>query len=307
MKFPKKLIDKIRASCRRGAVLIADDLAEEYGCSYDQVRSAARKAHKEGFAARVMGVDLSDDPICAVAPVVGRQTIAVISDTHFGSRHCMRNEIADFVHGAYDAGARTILHAGDLLDGNAPFVLPEQTHYGLQAQTRDAMNWLPNLDGLTYQFITGNHDEWYMRGTGMAPGRLIYQVMRDSGRDDIHFLGAMAARVQVGGAKIDLWHPKGGVAYSISYRLQKRIEQYEPGGKPDFLFSGHCHQAGYVRVRGVHAFHAGCFQNGESPFAKSLGGPPSIGGWIVSWENTESGTIRNINIGSGCYYHRELR
>jgi hypothetical protein len=242
-----------------------------------------------------------------VAPVVGEtQRVAVLSDTHFGSRYCLRDQIRDFVRHAYDAGCTDVLCPGDMLDGCYRHGVFELTHSGLQDQTDDAAENLPRLDGLTYHWITGNHDFTFAERTGIGVGGYITARFRDAhGRNDVVFYGDRAAYLRIHGAVIHLWHPSGGArTYALSYPLQKQLERYS-ALKPNILLAGHWHRWAWLEQRGVHAIGCPCFQGGQSAFGKSLGGNPTIGGLVLSWRATEHGTLRHLQVERCTYYEQE--
>lgn len=239
------------------------------------------------------------------APTVGElYRCAVISDTHFGSRYCLRAQLADFLRYAYDQGCREVLHCGDILDGCYRHGVFELTHSGVDDQARDAAEVLPSLPGLTYHAITGNHEQSFAEKTGCNVGRAIMGVWRSLGRDDLTVHGARGAYLRVGGAVVHLWHPKKSEAYARTYHLQKQIEKYT-AIKPQILLAGHWHSAGSCYERGVEGIAVPCWQGSGSDFAKSLGNAPSIGGLILEWRMTEHGTIRDFALRPRRYYERE--
>jgi predicted phosphodiesterase len=229
-----------------------------------------------------------------VAPVVGqRQKIAVISDTHLGSKYCLREQLKEFIHYAYAQGVREILHPGDVLDGIYRHGIFEVSHTGLDDQTQDLFETLPQLPGLTYHGITGNHDQTFTDQSGVDVGHFITNYFAKRGRKDFQFYGNRGAFLKVRGAVVHLWHPRSGVPYARSYGIQKQIEKYTVV-KPNLLFTGHWHISCQLFERGVHAFACPTFQGGGSAFGKSIGGSPAIGGLIVSWDLTKDGTLRSL-------------
>jgi predicted phosphodiesterase len=241
-----------------------------------------------------------------VPPTVGQtQKIAVISDTHLGSKYCLREQLKDFVLYAYSRGIREILHPGDILDGCYKHGLWEVSHSGLEAQMDDLLQTLPALPGLTYHAITGNHDFTFTEANGVDVGRALTNRFREAGRTDISFYGDRGAFVKVRGVTINMWHPKKGCAYAVSYGLQKRIETYGSGEKPGILLTGHWHRYCHIFERGVHGLACPTFQGGGSAFGKSIGGSPAIGGLLLSWDLTEHGTIRNLSHTYRAYFERE--
>ena len=167
------------------------------------------------------------------------------------------------------------------------------------------MTTLPRLDGLRYVFIDGNHDSTFWDETGYPTGKAIEDGAAREGRSDLEYVGARGALLRVGGVKIELWHPKKGTSYALSYHLQNHIRDMALGRKPDILLAGHWHTSVYVEQRAVHSFACGTFQGGGSQFSKSLGGAPSIGGWILSWGLTEHGTLRRLGMQRVSYFERE--
>lgn len=242
-----------------------------------------------------------------IQPVIGkRQQVGVISDTHLGSKYCLREELKDAVHWMYDRGIREILHPGDMLEGCYHHAAFERSHEGLDDQTEDLFQTLPQLPGLNYRVITGNHDWTFTNRSGVDVGAFISAYFRQNGRDDLHAYGDRGAFLEVYGACIHLWHPGGGMAYAKSYSIQKKIESYAPGQKPNILLTGHYHQACYMEERGIHALLCPTFQGGQSAFGKSLkGSPVAIGGYILSWTLTKDGTIRDFCPERRSYFEAE--
>jgi UDP-2,3-diacylglucosamine pyrophosphatase LpxH len=248
----------------------------------------------------------------AIKPCTGnRFRLGVCSDLHFGSKYCMREQLADYAQQAYVSGVRAFVVAGDLLDGCYRHGVWELSHHGWDEQARDALESLPQLDGAAWYFIDGNHDGTFWDQTGAVSGERLQDYFAQRGRDDLIYLGHREGNVKLrlAGVRrpvhVQLWHPKPGKAYALSYQLQKRIEAYAPGTKPDVLIAGHWHTCVYLETRGIHSLAAGCFQSPESAFARSLAGGVSCGGWVLSWECTAAGTMRRVAAERWAYYHRE--
>ena len=242
-----------------------------------------------------------------LSPLAGDEAlVAVISDTHYGSKYCLREAVVDFVGQAYALGVRHVLHPGDLLEGMYRHAFGELTHAGLEDQTADAIEHLPRHPGLHYHCITGNHDETFAKASGLDVGRYIDGAFRRAGRDDVHFYGDRGAFLELYGAVVHLWHPNGSTAYAKSYRLQRQASGYPSGAKPHLLLAGHWHTFCHVEEREVQAIACPTFQHGLSPFGRSLGTTPSIGGLLLRWRMTEAGTMRGFHLHRFPYYEREM-
>lgn len=234
------------------------------------------------------------------------QRVGVISDLHLGSKYCLRAQLRDCVEHMYRTGIREILVPGDLLDGCYRHGVFELSHTGLADQTRDLFETLPRLKGLSYHCITGNHDHTFVELTGVDVGEYIQGYFRKHGRTDIHFYGDCGAFLRIRGAIVHMWHPLGGASYAKSYKLQKQVEKYGAGEKPDILLAGHLHQFAVVEDRSVFAVLCPTFQASGSAFSKRLGGQPALGGLILSWQIAGKDLVRNIGVERRRYFEVEL-
>ena len=230
--------------------------------------------------------------------------IGAISDTHLGSKYCLRGAIRETAKWMYAQGVRDILHSGDVLEGCYRHAQYEVSHNGFDEQVRDAAKCFPEMPGLKYHFITGNHDYTFEELIGMRCGVAIERAMRDLGRTDWQCYGDRQAYVRVGGVVVDLWHPRGGGAYARSYNAQKKVEGYT-AIKPQLLLIGHYHQYAHIYERGIHAFQMPCFQGSGSNFAKSLKGGPSIGGLLLKWRLSETGRIHDLAFHPRFFFERD--
>jgi calcineurin-like phosphoesterase family protein/biotin operon repressor len=241
------------------------------------------------------------------APLAGaRKMVAVISDIHLGSKYCLRSALRDFVEHAYAQGVREVLCPGDVLDGMYKHGVFEVSRVGIADQAEDLREVLPELPGLTYHMITGNHDFTFTEASGVDVGAYLVNHFVQKGRKDLFCYGDRGAFLRIHGAVVHLWHPRSGTSYARSYALQKHVEKYTSAEKPHILLAGHWHIYCHVYEREVHAIACPTFQGGGSAFSKSLGGAPAIGGLILSWQMTKAGTIRSFGIQVHSYPEREV-
>ena len=305
------MVGKLVEATKRGPVKFSD-LCDKLNLSPAKTKELIQQSRQAGVSIHVehdhVGIrNTYEEKVTSVgiAPVVGeRQKIAVISDTHLGSKYCLREQLVDFIEHAYEQGVRDILHPGDVLDGMYRHGLWEVSHSGLEAQTEDLFEVLPKKKGLNYHCITGNHDWTFAEASGVDAGSYMSTYFKERGRNDLHFYGNRGAFLRVKGALIHLWHPRSGNSYAKSYGIQKHIEKYS-AIKPQILLAGHWHTFCYVYERGIHGIACPTFQGGGSAFSKSLGGAPSIGGLLLSWDLTEHGTIRSFVIEKRAYFEEE--
>lgn len=120
-------------------------------------------------------------------------------------------------------------------------------------------NFMVRRNGMAY--FTGNC--WYASKANM--GALIVKDICES--IGAEYLGEHEAIININGVKIMLWHGEDGASYALSYRLQKIIESFTGGEKPNILLAGHDHKYGNFFIRNVHAVGAGCIQK-QTPWMR---------------------------------------
>lgn len=292
------------------------DLCNALDCSPKRLAKLIEEAKASGVPVDVVGnhvgalLSPSDSSALfdlQISPAHGElQRIGVISDLHFGSKYCLTGPLQDFVNFAYEEGIREILVPGDMLEGCYSHAAFERSAEGLDAQVEEMLQYLPKLDGLSYHAITGNHDWTFTNKSGVNVGKFIEAAFAAAGRNDFKSYGDRGAYLQLRGARIHMWHPQAKPSYARSYQLQKKIEGYHPGEKPQILLAGHWHRSCYFEDRGVHAISCPTFQGGGNPYGNSLSsGPPCIGGLMLSWRVSENGTLRDFAYQRRSYFMRE--
>lgn len=178
--------------------------------------------------------------------------LCVVSDTHFGNIHQQLHLLNYIYEEAYNRGIDTVLHCGDIVDGNYPN-RPEQPRqqflHGFDEQVGYVVDMYPKVEGITTKYILGSHDETHYKN-----GQATLNKWISSCRNDMEYLGQDTGEVEINGVKIVMDHPGGGSSSALSYKPQKRIEILESGSKPKILLIGHYHKSYcfvYRNVRGI--------------------------------------------------------
>lgn len=212
--------------------------------------------------------------------LIGAQTLrfAIAGDTHLGSEKERLDSLNDFYDICQKEGIVSVFHPGDFTEGVGVYRGQELevTQIGQQRQIQHSTENYPKRDGIKTYVISGNHDlREYERG-GADP-----LVSIASQRPDIIYLGQITSTVQFADKiNMEMLHPAGNVAYALSYKAQRDINNRTPEEIPDILVYGHYHTSFYMRYRGIHFVQAPCFKD-QGLFEKRLGLNPTIGGWIV--------------------------
>lgn len=254
-------------------------------------------------------------PAQTLADLEGSDLVfGVASDLHAGSTHSQPSAYNRFIQIAYEEyGVRHIFDPGDVTAGVGGYrgqsfdIIDDirPTDRSSYLNTTNGEIWLadaytPKLPGLTYYKIGGNHDYWHVVNTGKDAVAALCRL-----RDDHVYLGYDVADVPLTDrASIRLWHPSGGVPYSLSYRLQKGLEQMafdeltraieeSVDPKVRILLAGHLHVEVKLHRGPMVAAHVGCFE-GQTNYLKRKGLYPTIGGAIFRVRLTDSGLIQRV-------------
>lgn len=175
--------------------------------------------------------------------------VCVVSDTHLGNIHNQLHLLNKAYEEAYKRGVKTVLHVGDLVDGNYPN-RPEnprqQFLHNFDEQANYVYEMYPEVDGIITYYILGSHDETHYKNGGATINNFL-----DKCRPDMIYLGQDIGEISLNGVKTLLDHPGGGSSAAKSYKPQKRIEVLEPRHKPKIYLMGHVHKSYTFLYRNV--------------------------------------------------------
>jgi hypothetical protein len=276
-------------------------------------RQLIADARKAGYSVDVAGnvvarreEQLDDMTQIEISSVSNRTRFAVIGDTHFGSRFCMRAQILDFWDRLREMGVSHVLHAGDLVEGLDAKVRWELSHHDIYSQLDDALAHIP--DDIRLDGITGNHDAWLGTGTGLHVPTAFNDFFHSRGRPLVCFHSSMNHTLLLNGMlRVRLKHPAGGKPYARSYKGQVEVRELPSATatKPHIWCFGHRH--GYVHFfeRGIHCIDVPCWVGSGSDFSKRLHGAPTIGGIVLDVGQIDNGLVRDLSIKPITYYEAE--
>lgn len=215
--------------------------------------------------------------------------LGIISDTHFGNIHQQIHLVNDFYREAYNRGIDTILHCGDLVDGNytnRPEQPRQQFLHGFDEQAGYVVDMYPKVKGITTKYILGSHDETHYKNGGATLGEWVSRC-----RPDMEYLGQDYANIEINGVRITMDHPGGGSARALSYNAQKRIEILESGYKPHILSIGHYHKSYSFVYRNVRGIETPSFCD-KTQFQHKQGLSNYLGGYFLDIYSDKKGNIQ---------------
>lgn len=190
-------------------------------------------------------------------PISGNSfTFGYFSDPHIGHKK-FRTDLFDYMTRFFQREKPDfILNPGDHLEGMSgrPGHVYELSHIGFAQQFAYLKELYALLDEFPHYGIDGNHDQWYYK---KGDGGVIVGEELEKALKNYHHIGQDEGDLEVSGVKIKLYHGGDGTAYATSYKLQKLIESFTGGEKPNIVLSGHYHKALYMFSRGVHGFECG--------------------------------------------------
>ncbi len=218
--------------------------------------------------------------------------IALLGDTHIGSKKTAWGALHEFYHYAYEAGVREFYHAGDLTDGmykNRDNSFFEQDAHGFSEQVQMVVDKYPRLEGAMTYFITGNHDATHMRNGGANVGETV-----EMGREDMCYLGHNFAKVWLTPeVDLNLIHPTDCGAQAVSHKLQKIIDGAERQRKSKIVAVGHYHKMAWVYWKDTHGFMVPSFQY-QTEFMRDNNLKSYVGGFILTIKLDRHGKLVSL-------------
>lgn len=262
-----------------------EEFAKGIGAGVDVVRATIEQLKTKGYVFYGMGEYIIrsrnriDSQVMDLRKRFDRNLrFGIVSDSHLVSKM----ERLDALHATYDIfereGITTVFHAGDVTDGWGVYRGQEfeVTRAGQQEQVDYTVINYPKKKGITTYFITGNHDLRQFERGGVDVGHPIARARRD-----LVYMGQASAHAIIGnGVEMEMVHPDGNVAYAVSYKAQRDINNRSPNSIPDILVYGHYHTSFYMHYRGIEFLQAPCFKD-AGVWEKRKGLNPTIGAWLV--------------------------
>ena len=218
--------------------------------------------------------------------------IGYYSDPHMGHKEFLEDLWRGMIDYFHKEGVDKVYCPGDNLEGMSgrPGHIYELTHIGFQNQVGYAEQMFNLASDITFHIIDGNHDLWFKdkNNAGAVPGVEIAKrcpnvIYHGEWEADIWLTKTIVMR---------LFHSGDGTAYADSYKLQKLIESFEGGFKPNIVLSGHYHKAVAIFRRNVFGFECGTLC-GQTRWMRGKKIQAHKGfGIIEIWEAPEGGIQR---------------
>ena len=229
--------------------------------------------------------------------------ILVVSDTHFGNKQQQLHLLNNLYLEAYNRGIQTVLHVGDMTDGNYPNRQENprlQFLHGFDEQVGYVVDMYPYVDGMKTYYILGSHDETHYKNGQATVNRWV-----DRNRKDMEYLGQDIGVKTINGVKYVLDHPGGGSAQSLSYKPQKRIDILESHNKPKVLLIGHYHKSYHFVYRNIQCIEVPALCS-KTQFQQKQGLINSVGGYFLKVWSDKKGNIQYFEPEEIIYGHNDF-
>jgi hypothetical protein len=304
-KSEDSLKDTVKKIFKKKDVYTVEELSDSLDIGLSRVKAVVGELIKDGFNFKIENgyivfsnlLQKSADKIIKPSLDAGFYKFGVTGDNHLCSRYQRLDALGVLYKRFEDAGIKTVYNTGNWIDGEARFNKHDLLVHGMDKQIDYFIEEYPSIKGISTEFITGDdHEGWYIQREGVNVGEYTHHKALKAGREDLIYLGHMEHDIVIPSANgkskttMRVLHPGGGSSYAISYTSQKIVESYTGGEKPDILFDGHYHKAGYNYIRGVHVIQTGCTQD-QTPFMRKKKLAAHIGGWIIEFAVDENGAV----------------
>lgn len=231
-------------------------------------------------------------------PISGEFKFLALSDTRLCSHYQQMSILKEIYLRAYKEGALFALHMGDITEGIHSNNYLKDTIFAHDSfsQKEYVVQNYPFIEGFNTYFIIGEHDETHMKDGNTNIGKLI-----SNEREDLIYLGQRRAIVKVDNTNILMRHPKGKVAYTMSYKSQRHINAMRSEDKVNIVLNGHwCYMDEYV-LRKVNQFSIPSVV-ANTPEMDFLDTPNTVGAYIISVLLDEKGNFKKTTYRRICYY-----
>jgi UDP-2,3-diacylglucosamine pyrophosphatase LpxH/biotin operon repressor len=289
--------DKLLAIVSKNPVSVAE-LSRIFACSERVLLAHVDDLRESGYILTVDGGQVSLVKNAVIQQEVpcrwdGDKIIrfGVVCDPHLCSKHQQLTLLHNFYDILEAEGIEETYVGGDLSEGHK--MRPGHEHdvfcHGADDQVRYIVKHWPRRRNMKNRFILGNHDYAHVKNGGHDIGVAIANE-----RDDMEYLGMLNAVVPLTpNTTLEINHPLDGASYATSYSVQKYIDSYHGGEKPNFLINGHHHKALYGLYRNVHYVEGGTFQM-QSGWMKGKRIAAHVGGWIVELRLDDDAKISRV-------------
>lgn len=254
--------------------------------------------NNENIVVNVGNESLRKNYIYEIDDINSNFSFLAISDTRLCSYYQQLGILNEIYKNAFMNGASFVLHCGDITEGIYKNKLFKDTIFAhdIFAQKEYVVNNYPYIEGFKTYFITGDKDSTLNNESNENIGKMI-----SNERKDLVYLGQNRAIVKVNNTNILMRHPKGKVAYTISYKSQRHISSLRSEDKVNIILNGHwCYMDEYIK-RKINQFSIPCLV-AQTPEMDLNDIPNTVGAYLINVKLDKKGLFNKTTYQRICYY-----
>lgn len=214
------------------------------------------------------------------------------SDWHIGHKGERPDLIKKVFEIAESRKVDAIVCAGNVFEGAGSYEGQHQEllYHGSDTQKDRLLEILPKskIPLILISSPIKEHDRVYYVRSGHD---IVRQFVRDANMLGyrVVYLGGPHGTFSRNGITFDVQHPKGGLPYGQTYRIQRRIEMLVSTMEdliagPKATFIGHLHRAGFLLYKGMAGFLVPCLKDApDDEYITALDKFAELGIWIVEF------------------------
>lgn len=205
---------------------------------------------------------------------------------HYGERPDLIRRVFEI---AEERKVDAITCSGNVFEGWGSYDAQalELTRIGADAQRKRLLEIMPKSD--IPLILIGSpireHDRVFWAKSGHDVVETFTEIAQLMGYN-VQYLGGPHGSFVLKGMTFDMQHPKGGLPYGQTYRIQRRLEtlvsymNVDSGAKASFI--GHLHRAAFMLYKGMAGFLVPCLKDTpEDEYITALDKIAELGVWVV--------------------------
>ena len=215
----------------------------------------------------------------------------MLSDLHLGSLYDRPDLLKEIYTECERRGIDSVFCAGDYTDGfypDRPSYFKYQKVHGLEETLDYVLNVHPYSRYIKFYTLSGNHDLTFNQNNNRD---ICFEVAQR--RNDIIYLGADSADVNLGGIKLRIYHGYGKRRKTILERTKKYYDSICLEERPDILQMGHIHHSFYTTFDNTHIFQTASLTD-QLPFVGNNAFGLERSCWFVQIEYDEFGNVISV-------------
>lgn len=289
-------------SSKNDKVLSVEEAIEELRkAGYEIVFNDVRRAYE--LSGRQLKKKFKPIPLSILFKKKSR--FLLTSDWHIGHKGERPDLIREVYRIAEENTVEAIVHSGNLFEGVSSYRGQHRDliAHEIDEQRKRLLEIIPKspIPLIVIASPLHEHDRAPYAYSGHDVVETFSEIAQLKGYPVV-YLGGPHGAFEWKGVKYDVFHPRGGMPYGKTYRLQRIIEELvehmlslAEGERATFV--GHLHIATFMLFKGIAGFHVPALKDApEDEYIRSLGKMGQLGVWVVEFAFDELNNITKVEL-----------